>query len=117
MIKDYGKYYQQKREDGFRFIHEMVEQHQQSYYGFAIANKLNPNYVASAIMFANFSSLLPNTESITILEKKPLENYSNPMWAVTLTTETEWLQNYELNILALPTTTDERAINYMRNKF
>lgn len=115
-ISNYNHYYVRKREDGFRFIREMVEQRVKSYHAYAKKNKLSHNYVASAIMFANHCEVLPNVETITILQPKELPNYDNPMWAVTLTTEPEWMLDYELDVLSLRPTTDEKAINYMINK-
>jgi len=115
-ITNYNHYYHRKREDGFRFIREMIEQRIKSYHAYAKKHNLTHNYVASAIMFANHCEVLPNVESITILQPKELPNYDNPIWAVTLTSEPEWMQEYELDVLALRPTTDEKAYNYMKDK-
>ena len=115
-IKNYNQYYHRKREDGFRFIREMVEQRIKSYHAYAKKHNLTHNYVASAIMFANHCEVLPNVETITILQPKELPNYDNPMWAVTLTSEPEWMLDFELDVLSLRPTNDEKAINYMISK-
>jgi hypothetical protein len=115
-ISNYNHYYHRKREDGFRFIREMMEQRIKSYHAYAKKHKLTHNYVASAIMFANHCEVLPNVETITILQRKELPNYDNPIWAVTLTKEPEWMQEYELDVLALRPTTDEKAYNYMKRQ-
>lgn len=115
-ITNYNHYYQRKREDGFRFIREMMEQKIKSYHAYAKKYKLTHNYVASAIMFANHCEVLPNVETITILQPKELPNYDNSFWAVTLTKEPQWMQEYELDVLALRPTTDEKAYNYMKSK-
>ena len=115
-IKNYAHYYHKKREDGFKYIREMVEQRVKSYHAFAKKNNLNLSYVASAIMFANHCEVLPKVETITILQPKELPNYDNPMWAVTLTSEPEWMLDFELDVLSLPTTNDEKAYNYMKSK-
>jgi hypothetical protein len=116
-IKNYNHYYVRKREDGFRFIREMIEQRVKSYHAYAKKHKLSHNYVASAIMFANHCEVLPNVETITILQPKPFVNYDSNTWAVTLTTEPEWMLDFELDVLSLRPTTDEKAINYMISKF
>ena len=115
-IKNYAHYYHKKREDGFKYIREMVEQRCKSYHAYAKKHKLSHNYVASAIMFANHCQVLPNVETITILQPKPFVNYDSNTWAVTLTSEPEWMQDYELDVLTLPPTTDDKAINYMKDK-
>jgi hypothetical protein len=115
-IKNYNQYYHRKREDGFKYIREMVEQRCKSYHAYAKKHKLSINYVASAIMFSNHCEVLPNVETITILQPKELPNYDNPIWAVTLTSEPEWMLDYELDILTLRPTTDEKAYNYMKGK-
>ena len=115
-IKNYAHYYHKKREDGFKYIREMVEQRCKSYHAYAKKNKLSHNYVASAIMFANHCEVLPNVETITILQPKPFVNYDSNTWAVTLTSEPEWMLDYELDVLSLPPTTDEKAFNYMKAK-
>ena len=115
-ISNYNQYYHRKREDGFRFIREMVEQRIKSYHAYAKKHNLTHNYVASAIMFANHCEVLPNVETITILQPKELPNYDNPMWAVTLTSEPEWMLDYELDVLCLLPTNDDKAINYMKGK-
>ena len=115
-ISNYNYYYSRKREDGFKYIREMVEQRCKSYHAYAKKNNLSVNYVASAIMFANHCEILPKVETITILQPKPFVNYENPMWAVTLTSEPEWMQDFDLDVLTLRPTTDEKAFNYMKNK-
>jgi hypothetical protein len=115
-IKNYAHYYHKKREDGFKYIREMVEQRCKSYHAYAKKNKLSHNYVASAIMFANHCEVLPNVETITILQPKPFVNYDSNTWAVTLTSEPEWMLDYDLDVLTLPPTTDEKAFNYMKAK-
>jgi len=115
-ISNYNHYYHRKREDGFRFIREMMEQRIKSYHAYAKKHKLNLNYVASAIIFANHFEVLPNVERITILQPKELPNYDNSIWAVTLTSEPEWMADFELDVLALRPTTDEKAYNYMKDK-
>jgi hypothetical protein len=116
-ISNYNHYYHRKREDGFKYIREMMEQRIKSYHAYAKKHNLAHNYVASAIMFANYCEVLPNVETITILQPKPFVNYDNPMWAVTLTSEPEWMLEYELDVLNLRPTTDEKAYNYMIKKF
>jgi hypothetical protein len=115
-IKNYAHYYQRKREDGFKYIREMIEQRVKSYHAFAKKHNLNLSYVASAIMFANHCEVLPNVETITILQPKPFVNYDSNTWAVTLTKEPEWMLDFELDVLALRPTTDEKAYNYMKSK-
>jgi hypothetical protein len=90
----------------------MTEQRIDSAYKYAMANNLHTNYVISAVMIANFKDPMENT--IKQLNP-PLEHYSNPLWAVTLTKEPDWMPEIDFNML--PPTTDERAINYMNNKF
>ena len=115
-ITNYNHYYHQKREDGLRYIREMMEQRIKSYHAYAKKHKLTHNYVASAIMFANHCEVLPNVETITILQPKELPNYDNPIWSVTLTSEPEWMADFDLDVLALRPTNDEKAYNYMKGK-
>jgi hypothetical protein len=103
-------YYSRKYEDGLKYLREMVEQRIDSAYKYARINHLHAHYVISAIMTVNFHQ--PVTNTIKQLNPK-LEIYSNPGWAVTMTREPEWMQNFELDITALQPTTDEKAINYM----
>jgi hypothetical protein len=43
-------------------------------------------------------------------------NYDSNTWAVTLTKEPEWMLEYDLDVLSLRPTTDEKAYNYMKGK-
>lgn len=84
--------FQSKRNDGIRFINEMIEQNYTNHYAYSYENNLDAVYVINAIMFANFSSATPNTEP-------------------------KWMQDFKLDLPNLQPTTDEIAEDYMRSKF